>query len=511
MLAIASLVGLAVLAPLLVTPILPQIDLYNHLARFHILAHIEGDPFLATDYAENWRLLPNVGFDYLAVPLVGLVPPLLLAKLIVGLIVLVQFGGVLALNRALTGRISAWTVLLAAGLAWSCPMGSGFINYLLGAGLALWGLATWIRLRARPVLATAVCATIATGILLVHGFAFALYGLMLGGIELGLWFARADRRLGDLVRGAALLCLQAVLPVILFLNTPTAGSTSQDGSLVQRMQQIGGSTKLADRLAAQVLNRTENIYRVAETTWPLVDLALFAGTLALLVWALRKGVLRIAPVAWPALAIAALLVAFMPGTLFSAGHLHERMPLLFGTIFAAALVVKAPSRALRLLAALTALRLAALIAGWSAYRQHYADFREVTARLPAHSLLASELVRGNDLRDGLAPRCQIYAPLAAIERNVATVLFTDPTQQPMVAHGRLLALMQSLPPPSGEEHAAIRMGRRPFHYDDELAAIAAGRRADFVLICGEAWLKRPLPANLERVARRGFLSLYRIR
>ena len=507
--------GAAMLAPLAVTPVLPLIDLYNHLARFHVLARLGGDPFLAANYAENWRLLPNVGFDYAVMPLVGLVPPLALAKLVVGVTILTQFGGILALARALTGRVNGWTALLAASLSWSFVLNWGFINFLLGFGLSLWTLAAWVRLRERPVLASAVCGALSLMIFLAHGFAFALYGLMLGGLELGWRLSRGERSIGVLARSAGLLALQAVFPILIFLHTATAGATSRDGSLARRMQRIGDGDSLIDRLSLQFHVRWESLYRVAETPWPLLDLVLFLAIAALLGWALRRGVLRIASMALPAMAIGALLLLALPNGLFGAGHLPERVPLLLGAMMAASLAVTRPAagarRALGLLAAMSALRLLAICAGWGAYRDGYQDFREVTGLLPRQSILATQLVMGDDLRDGLYPRCQMYGPLAVMERGAATSLFADPAQQPMRQQGRLLALVESLPPPSGSEYIAIRLGKRPFRDDDDVAAIAAGRRADFLLICGEEGLKRRLPRNLERVARKGQLSLYRIR
>ncbi len=504
------------LAPLAVTPVLPLIDLYNHLARFHVLAHIGEDPFLAQNYAENWRLLPNVGFDYLTVPLVRLLPPLLLAKTIVAAIIAVQFSGVLYLNKVLTGRINSWTVLLATALSYSFILNWGFINYLLGAGLLLWALAIWVRWRNRPLLATAACSVLATLIFLTHGFAFGVYGLMLGGIEFGLWLLRPQRRWTDLAGGAALLALQAVAPAVLFLNTTTSQAQSYHEPITERVQRFAETGTFGDRLSLQIWTRAESLLRVAETPWPALDAVLFIITATLLACAVWRGWLGIARVAIPALVLVAILFVVMPGALFGASHLYERMPLMFCLLLAASLHTRSESQPaarrclLALLAIITILRLFALCLGWSIYRQDYEAFHAVTKDLKPHSVLATELVLGNNRRDGMYPRCQMYGPLAVIEKQAAAMLFASPAQQPMVLRGRLRAYAETTRTMTGEVEAMIRLSRLPFHYDEDVATIASGRKADYLFMCGADRLKRALPSNLEPIARRGNLSLYRI-
>ena len=67
-LVMAGLFGVA-LIPMLVTPVMPLIDFYNHLTRYFVLAHIGADPVLQTYYQAHWTLLPDIGVDLLATPL----------------------------------------------------------------------------------------------------------------------------------------------------------------------------------------------------------------------------------------------------------------------------------------------------------------------------------------------------------------------------------------------------------------------------------------------------------
>ncbi|WP_213980001.1 hypothetical protein [Sphingomonas sp. dw_22] len=510
----ALVVALAL--PILVTPVVPLIDLYNHVARFYVLSHIDGDAFLTRNYAPNWHLLPNIGLDVPAVWLAHWIEPLLLAKLIVTVIVALQISGTLFLNRSLTGRINAWSALLAAALCYSFILSWGFLNYLLATGIALWTLGLWVRLRDRPVLATSVCAPLALLILFCHGFAFGLYGLVAGALEFGLWLNSADRRLVRLLRGGALLSAQAVAPLLFFLAMPTSHANTYKAPVGQLIANIYEEGNLATRLWLQIARRFEALIRVAETPWPWLDGLLFAATVLILVLAFRRKWLCTVSAALPALALALLLVVVMPGGMFGAGHLFERMPLLFALLFAASLQETAPGAAgggrLKLaLLAVTLVRFAALDAGWSLYRQQYANFERVTADLPAHAIVAPMLVFGENSRDGLFPRCQMFPPLTVIEKRAATPLFADPTQQPLLLKSDLKGIADVFRSATPAQQVAVSLSRLPFFYDDMLARIVAERHASHVLMCGAERLKRPLPATMRRIATAGNLSLYEIR
>lgn len=507
--------GIAALlaVPLLVTPILPLIDLYNHVARFYVLSHLD-DPFLRHHYASSWQLLPNIGLDIPATLLARWLDPLLLAKLLVGAVIALQVGGTLFLNRALTGRVTPWSALLAAGLGYSFILSWGFMNYLLAAALSLWTLGLWVRLRDRPLRATAACAPLALAILFCHGFAFGLYGLVAAALEFGLWWRSADRSVTRLARGWAALGLQAVAPAVCFLAMPTAGASTYATPLGDRVRSFYEHGTLAARFWRQMGVRLESLVRVAETPWPAIDAALFAATAIVALLAARRRAIALAPAAIPALALVAVMTLAMPAGMFGAGHLFERLPLLLGLLFAASLGEPSPrspaaNPLLTALVAVTALRFLALTVGWSAYGQQYAAFQRATERLPDHATLATVLVLGDDRRDGLTPRCQMLGPIAVMEKHAVTPLFAEPTQQPLLLREELHALTRS----DRVSHVAQDGGwARASTSEDEarLARIAAQRSADAVLVCGGERLKGPLPANLRPIGSAGGIDLYAI-
>ena len=48
-LVLAAIFALA-LVPVMLTPIIPAIDLYNHVSRYDVMAHLAADPFLRANY-----------------------------------------------------------------------------------------------------------------------------------------------------------------------------------------------------------------------------------------------------------------------------------------------------------------------------------------------------------------------------------------------------------------------------------------------------------------------------
>ena len=122
----AAILALALgLLPLIVTPVLPLIDFYNHVARFQVLATLANNPLFAANYAAAWAILPNVGLDVIAVAALQIVPLALLPHLLTVLILAVLFAGILELNRVITGHVR-WPALRALPVfLWGRVLSSG--------------------------------------------------------------------------------------------------------------------------------------------------------------------------------------------------------------------------------------------------------------------------------------------------------------------------------------------------------------------------------------------------
>jgi hypothetical protein len=474
--------------PALVAPVLPMIDYYSHVARYFVLAHVDTDPYLARYYVPHWAILPNIGLDVLGAGLMRFLPPLAAAKLIVLGIFAVQYWGVLAFNRQLNGRASIVTAILAAPLLYSFILGWGFANFLLGLGLVFWAAAWRVAHRRRLALAVPVACVFAVLIFLTHGVAFALYGLLLGGLELGFFLTSRSPSLGGLARQMAALAVQAVAPAVLFLASPTSKAADGVTNADEAIRRLGAAGQLANRIKELVLYRATSIVRVSESPSFALDILTFAAAAALLGLLTVRGRLKLPVAAWPAIAMALVLVAVVPPALFGVGYVADRMPLYLAFLLAGSLVGRLQRSWLDIgcisgLALIVGVKLACVGVGWQGYRQDYADFEAATRAIPAHSLVGYVNAVNQNRLDG-ERRCQMWGPLVIPLHGQATSIFAYKSQQPIALAGRLDEAAKAI-----AAFASDTERRR----DPNAAfyAMADARLFDFILVCGPDRLRRP--------------------
>lgn len=493
------------LLPLLTTPLFPFIDLYNHLARYFVLAHID-EPLLRPYFTAHWALLPNVGLDVIGTAMMRVIPPAWSAHLVIVLLFVVQYSGVLVFNRALTGRTSVLAALLAVPLLYSFILNWGFVNFLLGLGLVFLAAAWWLTWRRQLAIGLPVACVLAVVIFFTHGLCFALYGILVASLTVGQVWTSERRRLGDYVRALVPVAAQAVVPVILFKLAPTSGTPgglTNAGTSVARLAAHGG---LVARLEALCRYRLLTIVRVAEGPWLWLDVASFVVLVGLVAALMASGRVRFARAAWPAILVGVVLVVVVPPALFGVGYVADRMPLFLALLLVGALVVTDSAvtrRAAGVVAALVAVRLAAIAIGWQAYAADYAGFRRLAPLIPPGSMV-HDLSVGGARRDATTPRCAMYRPLLVRDYGQIGALFADELKQPLQLAGRLRAAIRALPP-------GFAAGGNPRGYDDTVIAHAGPAGFDFMLACRIDLLTRPLPPGVTIVAQTPRLALLDLR
>jgi hypothetical protein len=509
-LAFAAIFAVAIL-PVLTTPIIPLIDFYNHLARFFVLATLDHTPFLQKSYASGWAIMPNIGLDLIGAELLRWIDPMRAGHIIVVAMMANIYASVLVFNRRLTGCWSLLTAILLVPLLYSFIFIWGFANFLFGLGLCFWGASWWLAWRGRPWIGVPVACVIAVAVFLSHGLAFVLYGLLLGSLELGFFLTARERRLSSLAAYGVALAVQAVAPAILFLVSATAAATASSGvtgadEAIRKLVHTGG---LADRLVQIIIYRLQTIFRVAEGPSLWFDVASLIVTVALLAALARRGRLRLHPVAWPALALAAVLVIFLPPGVLGVAYAADRMPLFFALIFVGAVVFRPrgdrfEKACVGALLALVILRIVALGVQWQEYRRDFAQFRTVAAAIPSSQTVQFVYIsRLTRVEPG--PRCEMYGPLLALLYGQATPLFADNTQQPLKIIGDLRQGIDALPAnPHLQGIGEARYER------DVVAASAKAGRFGYVLVCNADRLPGPLPANVSVAAQSGRFQVLRI-
>jgi hypothetical protein len=434
------LLGLAALLPLLLADIPPLVDYLNHIARDYVLAHFEQSEILPIYYRPEWAFLPNLAMDLFIVPLTRIMPIDAAGKLFIGMTFLATAGGVLALSRALHGRIE-WPAYLVFFFLYHRLMLWGYLNFSFGIGLALLAFALWLSIRNKPWLLRCLVFTgLALILLLCHLFTFAVYLLFIGGYQLGQtvqdWNHGALRR--DL-REWSLIFLHVAIPLALFvLLSPTAGKSGEIrfGSIVQKF--------------------TSAFHVVNNYSRPL-DYATFlaiAGFIALGLW--RKWLSLSLAVIAP-LILGGLIQTVMPETLFGSQTADSRLPIALWMLLAAGLRFNPAARrvATPLLLGFLALllaRFAVIAVEWhrsnAVYAEYLAAFRKLPqgARLlsvvalprnpsfhhPPVNFIASRAVIGKSTFDPFMFADRGHQPLAYAEgyKNLATA-----TPGPIVYYG----------------------------------------------------------------------------
>lgn len=210
------LVTAACCLPVVTVETVPLYDYYNHVARLHILANLDTSPHLSRFFEADWRVLPNLGFELIGLPLVWLLGSAEMAGRATLLIAIAAFlGGAVALNRAVNGRWSALPLVLAV-VVYNYILLMGFMSFLLSLGGFLFAAALWISVAKRPALERlAVGAVAATLLFFFHMVGFAFYCVTIGCVEL----ARCVREQRLPPPGRALIFLGHLVPAtVLFVG-----------------------------------------------------------------------------------------------------------------------------------------------------------------------------------------------------------------------------------------------------------------------------------------------------
>jgi hypothetical protein len=478
---------LLLLIPLLVVDLPPLLDYPNHLARAFVLASLPNDPILARFYAPHWSIIPNLGLDLIAPPLIYILPVHTVGRLLIATALLLPVTGTVAYNIALGGR---WWPFAVGLIAYNHTLLSGFLNFEISLGLALLLAAAWLRWRNKHPGRTIILAAIgALALFACHLMGLIFFALLIGGAELNLlrnqWREAAHR-------GAILLLIFAA-PIALYA--------------VSALHQLGGNAGYLPpgKKLLQLVTTFANYAGPLDALTAAVAIALPAICVLL-----RRG--RVPGPA--ACTILLLLIAFLAAPYAWKGTfgLDTRFAVMLGfMLFAGFVPTHWPARlqtaALTTIILLFAARMALLTTAWAAHAADLADLRQVllpvqpgqvvyvaTASLKEAPAYWQTNPRWRLLSDGLRTDDHLGA-LALIEHRAYWPFeFDNPSQQPIETREPYKAL-------------AARVDHMPSRTE---AAIADVCGFDYVLLM-EADAVPPLPAERFRVLlRSGFAALYSI-
>lgn len=300
------LLSVLVVTPVFLVGVPPLADYVNHLARMRVIAVQGVDPSLTAFYKIDWQLIPNLAMDLIVPVLDRMLDIYRAGQIFTALTVLSMVTGPMAVHKALFGRINAFP-LVAFVVVYNGIFLFGMMNYLLGVGLAMWGLAAWIALKERPAILRMVVSAVFCFLLYVcHLYAVGLYGLAIGSYELWAW----SRRRFALDRALVIELVALIVPVL---------------PLVPLL--MGSSTwGLVKEYAWAPQSKMEGLELIFRTYVDTHDLALMGLGAMALGWALHRGILSVHGAIWPLAIFGFAVFLAMPYTLFGSEMADQRMP-----------------------------------------------------------------------------------------------------------------------------------------------------------------------------------------
>jgi hypothetical protein len=382
------------LVPLGMTEIPPLLDYPNHLARMDILANVTRDPDLARIYGSNWQIVPNIGIDLAMPALMHLLSLTASGKVFLALAILMPLAGVVVLHRVVFRTASYWP--LAAGLiVYNRLFFTGFINFLIGAGLALLGAALWYALLERKAalrVGTAIVAALV--IFFCHLIAAGFYGLLLLGFEMD----RA-RRLGFSVSRLLLMLVPFIVPAAFYLLAPINDADSGQGhGLLNAVKQYYWAW-----VAEPPGLKSYGILGPFLTYDRLLDVAAVLLILFMLGLCAMSRRSRIAPAIGGVFAVLLLAYPIIPFTLMKTSWVDQRLPILAGFLLFAGTLPAPPTRRTAMLMTVAlgvaiGARTFEIAAIWAGHDVVLADFRQVIAPVAVGDrVLVVQAERNSDL------------------------------------------------------------------------------------------------------------------
>lgn len=298
---------MAAMLPVFAGPVPPLADFVNHLARMHVLAWRDGHPLLADLYRVQWAVIPNLIMDAAVPPLARLIGIYPAGQLFVALTLGLLATGPMMVHRALYGRFSPLP-MVAVLFLYNGMLLFGLMNYLLGLGIAMWGLAAWIALRERSVwLRLPLATAIVVALFFCHLFDVGLFGLAVGSLELWRWRDQRPLRPLAMARDAALLALPFLPVPLLMLASPTLGLSKEVLWLPQ--------------------GKMDGIMSIVQLYGDITDMVFAAVVVTGAMWLSRRRLLALHAAGWVLFAFSAAIFLAMPRVLFGSWLADQRMPI----------------------------------------------------------------------------------------------------------------------------------------------------------------------------------------
>jgi hypothetical protein len=486
--------------PLLCSRVPPLYDYPAHLARMWITADLLTHRHASEMYALHPAIVPNLATDLFVVPLVvagvnvEIAGRLCLAALILGIGV-----GVVRLNRALMGGVSALPVL-AFGLVYAEPFQFGFINYIAGVGVLLNALAFWVSAR-NPARLVAIGAVGCVVLFLCHLIAcVAFIGAVL---TLEVFDASREWWRGGQItahaRRAAALVPGILLTAMLYKLAPLADTGAHDSMLQEFWKH---PPVVRDRLGM--------LFHAVDGYRPLLDWTSLAVLLLVLAVSWQRGRLRLHLTMVPVILGLTAVFAVFPDHWAGTSYIVDRLPFLIALLALASLdviFVTPRGRAIfaSLILAMVVMRGASAALVWRKADIAYAPMITALSALPDGTRIYTATIYHDTSKTELVQPFAHLPAVAALRHVVFDAgVFADPSQNIVVQTPAYRAVGKLMPPPFRSGSGKAPQAASAIFTPDLLAMY------DDVLVVHPEQYPAPLPSSLVRIASAGYATLFRI-
>jgi hypothetical protein len=495
--------------------VLPLSDLPNHLARFYILDHLDGDLLLQKHYVARWRLFSFQATDIILPSLTHVLGLALGCQIFVAASFASLLAGTIAIHRVLFRHTGLWPAAALLFL-YNLSLAGGQISFMFSTGFGLLLFAAWLAsARTSSLLRIPVFAVASLLLMFFHFFVFCAYALMV--MSFALERARSSARTGEQLRIIVEAGLPFVLPAICFLTSfgGTIAGPSEWGNILRK--------------PVALLSPVMNYGR-----WP--DLVLALAVIIALWWLNRRKAIKLAPDMLLPIATLVLTAIAMPRLLQGVNAADIRLPCILAFLLVASSDLRLGSRRHGLvfiagIFVLVALRIGSTTLEWKRIDADYREFRAADGALERGSRVAVIPV-GHDLRADPAPRLPYWyvACLAVIDRQVfMPLLYTAATPLELteegkalngdeLAHGRKVPEWHPADPAfAGIDPQTLRqvqIAAQRMSDDDAFTSRIDWsdwpERFDYLIDFHMGRAGNPVPALLSEVRRGSYFTIYRI-
>ena len=401
--AVLAFLAVAILSvlPLAFVTIPPMVDYPNHLARASILAALPDSPALQSMYEPRSAILPDLAMDAVVVPLAHFMPPAEAGKIFCVLVLLVMLSGGVALSITLTRKVTVWSFTPAL-LLFNHILTYGFLNYLFGIGVMLWGLAAWVWMRERGRTARlSVGAIFALVLFFSHLISMALFVCALAGYEIARWIDVSGKDKKALWTSVAEVASLFTIPFLLLLKSPTKSEAAQyhPASIGEKLDNLISVLRIDP-------NRADIVY----------SLCILGG----IVWLVRTKSISIDPRMRYAVAAVAGAFILLPESFATCGCVDIRVPVVLAFMLAAGTRLKLPDArtagfAAAFLVAVFGFRVWQVSRDWSMADRSSVQVLADLAKLPQKAVVFTAHEKSSDLFgvSGWEPPL-IHLPVAAL-------------------------------------------------------------------------------------------------